>query len=66
VTLFHYFNFSTGIPAAASFPHFLHGDPTLGDRIEGLNPNVEEHQAYIVVQEVYFLEISKYFFLCAG
>ncbi|XP_059483274.1 lysosome membrane protein 2-like [Neocloeon triangulifer] len=40
-----------GIPAAASFPHFLHADPSLLDKIEGLNPDIEKHQAYVVIQQ---------------
>ncbi|CAB3365605.1 Hypothetical predicted protein [Cloeon dipterum] len=40
-----------GIPAAASFPHFLHADPSLFDKIEGLSPDKEKHEAYVVIQQ---------------
>lgn len=34
-------------PAYISFPHFLHGDPKLRERIEGLEPDVNVHSTYL-------------------
>ncbi|XP_058806100.1 scavenger receptor class B member 1 [Phymastichus coffea] len=41
-----YFN----IPAAASLPHFLNGDPSLSNGIEGLKPDPEKHRTEIILQ----------------
>lgn len=39
-----------GAPMAISWPHFLHGDPTLLEALEGLNPNPNLHEFYIDFQ----------------
>lgn len=38
------------IPAAVSLPHFLDADPTLLENIEGLEPNREKHDSYVILQ----------------
>ncbi|KAI4487171.1 hypothetical protein M0804_005320 [Polistes exclamans] len=38
------------IPSAVSLPHFLNGDPSLLDDVEGLHPNPEKHATRIVIQ----------------
>jgi len=39
-----------GAPMAISWPHFLYGDPTLLEDVEGLNPNPNLHEFYIDFQ----------------
>ncbi|ODM93432.1 Scavenger receptor class B member 1, partial [Orchesella cincta] len=39
-----------GSPIFLSWPHFLHGDPSLREKIDGLNPNPKIHQFYIDLQ----------------
>ncbi|XP_015179933.1 PREDICTED: scavenger receptor class B member 1-like [Polistes dominula] len=38
------------IPSAVSLPHFLRGDPSLLEDVEGLNPNPEKHSTRIEIQ----------------
>lgn len=38
------------IPAAMSLPHFLDGDPSLLEDIDGLNPDPEKHRTRIILQ----------------
>lgn len=38
------------IPAAMSLPHFLKGDPSLFNNLEGLNPDPEKHAAKIILE----------------
>ncbi|XP_012221709.1 scavenger receptor class B member 1-like isoform X2 [Linepithema humile] len=40
------------IPAAVSLPHFLRADPSLLENIEGLNPDEEKHESYVILQQV--------------
>ncbi|XP_025408763.1 scavenger receptor class B member 1-like [Sipha flava] len=37
-------------PIAASFPHFLNGDPKLFNSISGLHPTEEKHGSYLIVE----------------
>ncbi|XP_050438444.1 scavenger receptor class B member 1-like [Adelges cooleyi] len=37
-------------PIAASFPHFLNGDPALRENLSGLNPTEEKHGSYLIVE----------------
>lgn len=39
-------------PIAASFPHFLNGDPALVESITGLHPSEEKHGSYLIVEPV--------------
>ncbi|XP_035729802.1 scavenger receptor class B member 1-like isoform X1 [Vespa mandarinia] len=41
-----YFN----IPAAVSLPHFLDGDPSLINEVEGLHPDPEKHATQVLIQ----------------
>jgi hypothetical protein len=41
---------AVGIPAFVSFPHFLHGDPSLVAAVEGLSPNADTHDSYLDVE----------------
>ncbi|XP_075217557.1 lysosome membrane protein 2-like isoform X2 [Lycorma delicatula] len=41
---------SHGLPFMMSFPHFLHGDPSLREEIEGLHPNISLHDFFIDIQ----------------
>ncbi|KAK9297159.1 hypothetical protein QLX08_009032 [Tetragonisca angustula] len=38
------------IPAAMSLPHFLNGDPSLVEEIDGIKPDPEKHSTRIVLQ----------------
>jgi len=38
-----------GAPAFLSQPHFLHADQSYLDAVEGLNPSVEDHSAFITI-----------------
>lgn len=40
------------IPAAISFPHFLHGDKTLFNKIDGLKPDNKKHGSQMIIQPV--------------
>ncbi|KAG5877696.1 hypothetical protein JTB14_018169 [Gonioctena quinquepunctata] len=35
---------------AASFPHFLYGDEEIKQNVEGLQPNKEIHESYVIVE----------------
>lgn len=35
-----------------SLPHFLHASPDIGEPIEGLSPNEDEHTTYLDVEPV--------------
>ncbi|XP_050531125.1 scavenger receptor class B member 1-like [Daktulosphaira vitifoliae] len=37
-------------PIAASFPHFLNGDPSLRENISGLYPSEEKHSSFLIVE----------------
>jgi hypothetical protein len=39
-----------GIPVFVSFPHFLHGDPSLVAAVEGLSPNTDVHDSVFDVE----------------
>lgn len=39
-----------GAPAFVSYPHFYLADPYYRDSIEGMKPNVREHQAFIALE----------------
>lgn len=41
-----------GAPVFLSFPHFYNADPYYVDAVEGLSPNKEEHELYIIVEPV--------------
>ncbi|KAG8232897.1 hypothetical protein J437_LFUL012810 [Ladona fulva] len=41
-----YYNF----PIAASFPHFLHGDLSILQSMEGLHPDHNKHGSYVIVE----------------
>lgn len=41
-----------GMPLAASFPHFLHGDDIIRTYVDGLEPDPEKHGSYVVVEPV--------------
>lgn len=38
------------IPAAVSLPHFLDADPSLLENVEGLKPDREKHESYVILQ----------------
>lgn len=38
------------IPAAMSLPHFLNGDPSLVEDIDGINPDPEKHSTRVIVE----------------
>ncbi|XP_011870818.1 PREDICTED: scavenger receptor class B member 1-like isoform X2 [Vollenhovia emeryi] len=38
------------IPAAVSLPHFLDADPSLLEDVEGLEPDREKHESYVILQ----------------
>ncbi|KAF2887442.1 hypothetical protein ILUMI_18731, partial [Ignelater luminosus] len=37
-------------PMAASFPHFLYGDDMLHSYVDGLEPNEEKHDSFVIVE----------------
>ncbi len=39
-----------GAPVVMSAPHFLHGDPTLWEAVDGLYPDPEIHETYIDIE----------------
>ncbi|XP_012529768.1 scavenger receptor class B member 1 [Monomorium pharaonis] len=39
------------IPAAVSLPHFLDADPSLLENVEGIKPDREKHESYVILQE---------------
>uniref|UniRef100_A0A452QVR5 Platelet glycoprotein 4 n=1 Tax=Ursus americanus TaxID=9643 RepID=A0A452QVR5_URSAM len=41
-----------GKPVYISLPHFLHASPDIGEPIEGLSPNEEEHSTYLDVEPI--------------
>lgn len=41
-----------GRPVYISLPHFLHASPEIGEPIEGLNPDEEEHKTYLDVEPI--------------
>ncbi|XP_034522946.1 platelet glycoprotein 4 [Ailuropoda melanoleuca] len=41
-----------GKPVYISLPHFLHASPDVGEPIEGLSPNEEEHSTYLDVEPI--------------
>lgn len=47
-----------GAPMAISWPHFLYGDPTLLEDVEGLNPNPNLHEFYIDFQPVIIFSLQ--------
>nr|CAI5846188.1 unnamed protein product [Callosobruchus analis] len=40
--------FDTAI--AASFPHYLYGDDVIQNYVEGLKPDMEKHESYVIVE----------------
>uniref|UniRef100_A0A8C7A8H4 Platelet glycoprotein 4 n=1 Tax=Neovison vison TaxID=452646 RepID=A0A8C7A8H4_NEOVI len=41
-----------GKPVYISLPHFLHASPDIGEPIEGLSPNEDEHSTYLDVEPI--------------
>ncbi|XP_006834411.1 PREDICTED: platelet glycoprotein 4-like isoform X3 [Chrysochloris asiatica] len=41
-----------GKPVYISLPHFLHASPEIAEKIEGLNPNEEEHRTYLDIEPI--------------
>uniref|UniRef100_A0A8C0RGZ6 Platelet glycoprotein 4 n=2 Tax=Canis lupus familiaris TaxID=9615 RepID=A0A8C0RGZ6_CANLF len=41
-----------GKPVYISLPHFLHASPDIGEPIEGLSPNEDEHTTYLDVEPI--------------
>ncbi|KAJ8916567.1 hypothetical protein NQ315_000211 [Exocentrus adspersus] len=39
-----------GIPFAASFPHYLHGDEVIKTYVDGLQPDADKHSSYVIVE----------------
>ncbi|XP_018567424.1 scavenger receptor class B member 1-like isoform X2 [Anoplophora glabripennis] len=39
-----------GVPLAASFPHFLHGDDVIRTYVEGMKPDMEKHSSFVIVE----------------
>lgn len=52
--MFISFNCFTGFPTAISQPHFLHADPVVFNKIDGLNPDSSKHDSEMVVNPVSF------------
>lgn len=44
-----------GMSVAASFPHYLYGDEVIKSYVEGLEPDVEKHGSYVIVEPVSLL-----------
>lgn len=40
------------MPLAASFPHFLYGDDIIRTYVDGLEPDVDKHGSYVIVEPV--------------
>lgn len=47
-----HFLFFPDIPAAVSLPHFLNADPSLLEEVDGLHPDKEKHETYVILQQV--------------
>lgn len=45
------------IPAAVSLPHFLNADPSLLEEVDGLHPDKEKHETYVILQQTFGLPI---------
>lgn len=46
---------------AISLPHFLDADPSLLENVEGLKPDREKHESYMILQQVNKIkQYSKY------
>ncbi|XP_025087249.1 lysosome membrane protein 2-like isoform X1 [Pomacea canaliculata] len=43
-------NCQNGAPVIFSLPHFLYGDETIQNRVDGMHPNQEEHQSVIDIE----------------
>lgn len=39
-----------GTPIFMSFPHFYQADPFYVNQVEGLNPNKDEHEFYMILE----------------
>lgn len=50
-----------GSPAFMTLPHFLHGDPQLGEMVTGLQPDPDAHSFYFAVEPVSMKLICKRF-----
>lgn len=46
------FSLSSDAPLAASFPHFLYGDGYYLSKLEGLQPNEEDHGTVLFYEPV--------------
>lgn len=42
-------NCVVGFPIALSYPHFYKSDPSLLERIDGMQPNTAEHESYFYI-----------------
>lgn len=49
---------SEGAPVIFSLPHFLYGDETIQNRVDGMHPNQEEHQSVIDIEPVTSVNLS--------
>lgn len=43
---------SLGFPIALSYPHFMDGNPSLRNSVEGMNPDPRLHTTYFVINPV--------------
>ena len=41
-----------GFPISLSYPHFLHGDRILREKVQGLNPVITDHEPYFIIEPV--------------
>ncbi|KAJ8982555.1 hypothetical protein NQ317_005026, partial [Molorchus minor] len=49
--LYHFIpKYVSGMSFAVSFPHFLYGDDVLKNYVDGLKPDHEKHQSYVIVE----------------
>lgn len=42
--------YQTGFPIALSYPHFYESDPSLLEKVEGLEPKKDIHESYFYIQ----------------
>ncbi|XP_037301257.1 scavenger receptor class B member 1-like [Manduca sexta] len=47
-----------GIPIGMSKAHFLHADPAIYQRVEGMKPNAEAHDSYFLVEPTVGITLS--------
>lgn len=41
-----------GYPFVASFPHFMNADPEVTKRVKGLNPRIEDHGSFLIMEKL--------------